>query len=462
MNELYQRLPGPHKVLIGIISLFTLLLIFLPSPDASASRSRDGADLAVGENYQLALELPGAEPSDDDPLPQPLFPFAEVAPELVADHDNPGLDWQDIKVLKGDNLSKVFARAGFTSQELQLVLNLGKAVKPLEQRLRPGDQIAFGRDSDGRLAALNYQLDPLRTLKLSRDGDAFTLEEEVREYQLERQVASATINSSFYNAGVDAGLKPQQIMDVANIFGWDIDFALDLRKGDRFSVVYEKRYIDGEYVSPGQILAAEFINQGEAFRAILHDDGSYYSPSGKALKKAFLRAPVEFKYVSSEFNPRRLHPVTGQVRPHRGIDYAAAVGTPVMAAGGGTVVESGYNGLNGNYVVIRHNSTYTTKYLHLNRRHVQKGQRVQQGQKIGTVGATGRVTGPHLHYEFIIDGVHRNPRSIKFPEAESLSGPTREAFVARATELTQLMALHADATQTAATLGEAAPGATAQ
>ena len=167
----------------------------------------------------------------------------------------------------------------------------------------------------------------------------------------------------------------------------------------------------------GDILAAEFVNQGAIYRAVLNTDGNYYTPEGKAMRKSFLRAPVNFKYISSNFNPRRLHPVTGKVRPHNGIDYVAPVGTPIMAAGSGSVVAAGYNQFNGNYVFIKHAGNYVTKYLHLSKRTVNKGQRVKQGQTIGNLGGTGRVTGPHLHYEFVVGGVHKNPRTLTLPQA---------------------------------------------
>lgn len=209
-------------------------------------------------------------------------------------------------------------------------------------------------------------------------------------------------------------------MNFADIFGWDIDFANDIRKNDTFSLVYETHYVDGEPIGNGDIIAAEFINQGERFSAIRHTDGNFYTPEGRSMRKAFLRAPVNFKYISSNFNPRRKHPVTGRVSAHRGIDYAARVGTPVVSSGNGKVTKSGYNKLNGNYVFIQHGSQYVTKYLHLNKRMVKTGQKVKQGQKIGTVGATGRVTGAHLHYEFLVNGVHRNPKTVKLPKSEPL------------------------------------------
>ena len=206
-----------------------------------------------------------------------------------------------------------------------------------------------------------------------------------------------------------------------------MDFALDIRKGDTFKVLYEEKFLDGEKLGNGEILAAEFINQGEAFRAVryVNEDGesSYYAPDGTSMRKAFLRAPLDFRRISSNFNPKRLHPITKVVRPHRGTDYAADRGTPVWAAGAGRVIASGYTQYNGNYIVIQHGNNIQTKYLHLHKRFVKKGDRVKQKQRIGSVGSTGLSQAPHLHYEFLLDGVHRNPRTVinKLPKADSIA-----------------------------------------
>jgi murein DD-endopeptidase MepM/ murein hydrolase activator NlpD len=230
-------------------------------------------------------------------------------------------------------------------------------------------------------------------------------------------------------------MTANQIMQLSTVFGWDIDFALDLREGDSFAIIYEQEYAEGEFLRNGNILAAEFVNQDERYTAIRYTDGNYYSENGTSMRKAFLRSPVDFKYVSSNFNPKRLHPVTGQVKAHRGVDYVAAIGTPIKAAGSGRVIEAGYNQFNGNYVFIKHNDTYTTKYLHLTKRNVSKGSSVKQGQIIGTLGKTGRVTGAHLHYEFIVNGVHRNPRTITLPKAESIARKEKNQFDALSQQL---------------------------
>jgi murein DD-endopeptidase MepM/ murein hydrolase activator NlpD len=232
------------------------------------------------------------------------------------------------------------------------------------------------------------------------------------------------------------------IMKLANIFGWDIDFVLDIRSGDRFMLVYEKLYREGEYLRDGRILGATFINQGERFQAVWFEHGEvadYFAPDGRNMRKAFLRAPLNFSYISSNFNPRRMHPVLKRIRPHRGIDYYAPPGTPVYAAGDGTVTRSAYSKANGHHVFIRHANSIETKYLHFTKRTVKQGQKVKQGQTIGTVGSTGLASGPHLHYEFVVNGVHRNPRTVPLPKVEPLQESILTVFQEQAAPmLTQL------------------------
>ena len=216
------------------------------------------------------------------------------------------------------------------------------------------------------------------------------------------------------------------ILELAHIFGWDIDFALEIRKGDRFKLIWDEHWAQGRHVEDGPVLAAEFIKQGRTYQALRYigKDGhaDYYTPEGKPLRKQFLRTPVDFTRISSHFNPRRLHPVFKRVRPHRGVDYAAPTGTPVYAAGDGTVTHRGWKGGYGRVVFIRHGTRYTTVYAHLSRyaRGLRVGSKVTQGQIIGRVGRSGVATGPHLHYEFRIDGVHRNPVKVRFPSLNPL------------------------------------------
>jgi murein DD-endopeptidase MepM/ murein hydrolase activator NlpD len=270
-------------------------------------------------------------------------------------------------------------------------------------------------------------------------------ERQKREITAEIKDAEGVIQTSLFMAAKDSGLSDAMIMKLANIFGWDIDFVLDIRAGDRFMLVYEKLYRDGEFLRDGDILAATFINQGTRFQAIHFEHGDisgFFAPDGRNMRKAFLRAPLNFAYISSGFNPRRMHPVLKRIRAHNGIDYYAPRGTPVYAAGEGSVTRSDYSRANGHHVFIKHANSIETKYLHFTRRTVKKGQRVKQGQTIGYVGSTGLATGPHLHYEFVVNGVHRNPRTVPLPKVEPLKGAKLTAFQTHAAPmLTQLSRL---------------------
>jgi murein DD-endopeptidase MepM/ murein hydrolase activator NlpD len=402
-----KKLPKKHKMLLAGVVTFITALVLLPSEKASASRQTNQDALEIGKRYELAIEVEKLEQETAAAKP------SKELPEVT-------LDFKEFKVKKGDNLAKIFKRAGFSASTLHKIINANKLNKQLT-KIHPGDSLLFAANENKELIQLNYQISRTETLVVKLNDDQ-TISSSLDNKDIEKRTeyASGIIDSSFWSAGISAGLNEKQIINFANIFGWDIDFANDLRKGDAFTLIYENHYVDGEYIGTGKILAAEFINQGESYAAVRHTDDNFYTPEGRSLRKAFLRAPVNFKYISSNFNPRRKHPVTGKVKAHRGIDYAAKTGTPVVSAGNGTVIKAGYNKYNGNYVFIRHGQEYVTKYLHLHKRKVKRGQKVKQGQLIGTVGATGRVTGAHLHYEFLVNGVHRNPRTVKLPKAEAL------------------------------------------
>ncbi|WP_421260739.1 peptidoglycan DD-metalloendopeptidase family protein [Aeromonas jandaei] len=405
----FNSLPHWHRKMVLILSIMIMMLAAWPSEQAVATR--------VDENgNEIALRQQQEENSDDN-LPQDDITTDAVQP---ATPPKPSYVTKHVKVRRGDNMGVIFQRLGLSTTDLHLIDQLDDS-NPLRM-LQPGQELTFKLTEDGQLHSLYYPHSLEQALKVSRKDDTFVARSVKIALDTREQVTKGEIRSSFWSSAVEAGMTEDQIMDLAAIFGWDIDFAQDLQPGDSFRVVYEDKFRDDERVASGDILAAEFVNQGTAYRAVLNEDGNYYTPEGKAMRKSFLRAPVNFKYISSNFNPRRLHPVTGKIRPHNGIDYVAPVGTPIMAAGSGNVVAAGYNQFNGNYVFIKHAGNYVTKYLHLSKRTVNKGQRVKQGQTIGLLGGTGRVTGPHLHYEFVVGGVHKNPRTLNLPQAESLSG----------------------------------------
>lgn len=334
------------------------------------------------------------------------------------------LTWNDVTVRNGDNLSLIFNRAGFSDRDVFDVTSgvQGQALR----RIFPGQLIGFAADEAAELIAVRHIESPLKQTVYSKNEGQFVSEVIVRETEARERSVAITIDSSLFLAGDQAGLSAAIIMELAAILGGVIDFALDPRRGDDIVILFEENYLDGEKFSDGNILAASFNNNGRLVEAYRYTDSlgdtGYFDADGVSMRKAFLKAPLDFTRVSSSFNPNRLHPIYKTKRPHRGTDYAAPRGTPVYAAGDGRVIDAGYTRPNGNYVFIQHGEGFKTHYLHLNKKRVKRGDRVTQGQVIGTVGSTGAATGPHLHYEFLVNGVHRNPRTVHkiLPKAKSL------------------------------------------
>lgn len=350
-------------------------------------------------------------------------------------------DWLAVRteVRPGDNLALIFKRHGLTAADVHAV----STSKPLGKRLRniyPGHELTFYQDQQGQLMRVDYASGPLDTLIYERTGKLFGSRQLTADPERVLAYKHGVIDHSLFVASQRAGLTDNLTMRLAQIFQWDVDFVLDIRPGDAFYVLFEELYHDGEFVGHGEILAADFVNQGDHHRAILYQDDAgdrdYFDPDGKSMRKAFLRAPVEFSRISSNFNLRRVHPLFKTVRPHRGIDYAAPRGTPILAAGDGKVTTASRTEPNGNYVVIQHGEQFVTKYLHLSKfgRGIKRGVRVQQGQTIGYVGATGWATAAHLHYEFLVNGVHKNPRTVSLPDAQPIASAEMTRFRARATD----------------------------
>lgn len=343
-----------------------------------------------------------------------------------------------VTVKKGQTLSGIFTDLGLSQALLLKIAHFNEDSKKLV-KVMPGNDLHFTFSSDGDLIQLKYQASVFEELIIHNDMDQLSTEIITHDKQIRLVNAEGTITNSVFGAGKAAGLTDSMVMQLANIFSWDIDFVLEIRSGDSFSLIYEKIYKDGEYLTEGKILAASFTNQGTTYEAVFYEgepgDGSYYASDGRAMKKAFLRAPLNFSYISSSFNPKRMHPITKRVKAHRGVDYRAPTGTPVLAAGAGRVTEAAYNKYNGNYVFIQHPSGIITKYLHFSKRAVKRGARVKQGQTIGYVGSTGLSTAPHLHYEFIYNGVHRNPRTVSLPKSKPLPDDVMPAFLTYSTPL---------------------------
>lgn len=373
--------------------------------------------LAAGEMQQVQLELPA-------PVPHQIFDVPAERGAIAR--------WQTLAVRSGDTLAKLFARAGVEARIVHDLARAGEIGRRLH-RIHPGDTIEVGFDADDEVARVRYPLDSERKAVFDRNGDGF--DTRILEQPLERRIeyANGTIHSSLFQTGARAGMNDNLIMELVEIFGWDIDFVLDIRRGDRFSVIYESLYKDGEHVRNGDIIAAEFINQGRSYRAIRYtseENGTeYYAPDGSSMRKAFLRTPVKFSRISSGFGKRR-HPTLGTMRNHQGVDYAARTGTPIRATGDGRIIQRGRRGGYGNTVEIRHGGRYSTLYAHMHRfaGGQSVGSYVEQGEVIGHVGSTGMSTGPHLHYEFRVNGTHRDPLKVEFPSSDPVPEERMDHF----------------------------------
>lgn len=409
VQNLFKLFPRQHLIVVTTITTLIILALSINTH----------TDLEQTTQIPLSISLPTIAKADKQ--------TKTTKPEQT-DHYH----WQKLTIGKGDTLSSIFQRAKIPARQMFLLLNSNKDSKRLT-KLKPGEVI-YVAIKEGKLVALKYAPDALTNIIYQLKDKKFVNRKAEREPHIRIRFAKAKVSSSLFLAAQDAGLSQSIIMELADVFAGVMDFVYDPRKGDTFSVLYEELYLDDKKYKNGNILAAQYINDGDTLNAFRYQDKKgntgYYNEKGVSMRKTFLRAPVDFTRISSSFNLRRLHPVFKTRRPHRGIDYAAPRGTPVYSAGDGRVLKSGYNRANGNYVFIQHGAKYVTKYLHLHKRKVRTGQRVKQKQIIGSVGSTGYSTGPHLHYEFLVNGVHRNPKTIfhKLPKARSIKSQELERF----------------------------------
>jgi murein DD-endopeptidase MepM/ murein hydrolase activator NlpD len=415
----------PNQRRLGLIGALVGLMVLITSLSATSSPDKS--------------ETPPLDREREVPLHLPVNPLAQT---LLNDngHEPVGLRERELEVGSGESLARVFRNNGLNSTDLHFIMSLGGATDSLA-RLRPGDKIRVSDDGSGNVLALSRQIDADRILHVTRGDNGFEKELETLPLQLRVNYASGEINRSLFQDARAAGLSNNLIMNLAGVFQWDIDFVLDIRQGDEFIVIYEEFYRDGEKVRDGDILAAEIVNRGERIQAVRYTDPSgrsdFYSPDGDSMRRTFLRAPLEYMRISSHFNPNRRHPVLNRIRAHRGVDYAAPTGTPIRAAGDGRITLRGRHGGYGNTVQIQHGERFSTLYAHMSRfaNGHRVGSRVQQGEVIGYVGQTGLATGPHLHYEFLVDGVHRNPVTVDFPSADPVGEEYREDFLATTASL---------------------------
>ncbi|MHB1241593.1 MAG: peptidoglycan DD-metalloendopeptidase family protein [Gammaproteobacteria bacterium] len=400
-------------------------------------------DLAAPHHARpAAASTPAARAIRALPLPAAVPQSVVTSAALSARVQTPSTV---VRVRPGDNLAAIFQRVGVSPQQLHAILSLGPDTAAL-RRIYPGHTLKFVLDGP-RLQSLEYVFNPTRSLLVRRGPAGYTAQ--MMEQKPEVRVAHATgvIRDSLFVAGQKAGLSDNLIMELAHIFGWDVDFALDIRDGDHFAVVYEQRYLKGRRLSDGEILAAEFVNRGRVYRAVRYTDArrrtDYFAPDGRNMRKAFIRTPVSFTRISSRFSLHRSHPILHRTRRHVGVDYAAPVGTPIHATGAGKVVLASRKNGYGRTVILQHGHGYSTLYAHLSRfaRGLRSGARIRQGQVIGYVGMSGLATGPHLHYEFRIHGVHHDPLNVRLPDAQPINARYRADFQAKARPLLAQLAV---------------------
>ena len=362
----------------------------------------------------------------DDSLPEERIEITESFNEEISEV----LSYRIHEVMDGENLSIIF-------EEFKVPLNTAYRIFRLDKnnllsKIKPGDEMKFtylGEDITG----IEIIKDNINSI-LIEITDKISIKKISKDVELIQSFKSGVIKTSFYEAALEAEIPDSIIMDFAYIFGWDIDFIFDIREGDSFNVIYETPYSEGEKVKNGDIILAKFVNRGETYSAnrffLNENDKEFFDDNGNNLQKAFLRAPLDFAYISSHFNPNRMHPVLHTIRAHNGVDYAAKTGSPVRTTGNGTVHYAGRRNGCGNEIVIKHSNDYSTRYCHLNKfkSGIKKGTKVIQGETIGFVGSTGLATGPHLHYEFKIGNKHVDPVKLQLPSAEPISQNLRSDF----------------------------------
>lgn len=434
----------------GIAALLSLALLVFPSSEVEAKKTVLNLDMEAPADQsapnQDALETTEATHSATD------SPFAQIdngdeqtesnaanepqptADSAVAEAAPKNPNHREVTVARGDTLSTLFEKVGLPAATVHEVMASNKEAKQFS-RLQDGQVLQFELTPEGQLKQLHTKLSQLESISLSKTDSGFTFNREISKPDVRTAYIHGVITNSLSQSAQRAGLSHTMTMDMANIFGYDIDFAQDIRKGDEFDVIYEQKVINGKTVGTGNILSARFTNQGKSYSAVRYTNKqgntNYYTADGNSMRKAFIRTPVDFARISSMFSMGRKHPILNKIRAHKGVDYAAPRGTPIKATGDGKVLLAGRRGGYGNTVIIQHGDTYRTLYGHMQgfAKGVQTGSTVRQGQVIGYIGTTGLSTGPHLHYEFQVNGVHVDPLGRKLPMADPIAKSEKQRFM---------------------------------
>ena len=436
----------------GIAALLSLALLVFPSSDVEAKKTtlslelespaeqltqdQDAADVVQATNEPATSPFAQIENSAEDTQETAQ---AEPAPVVEVEEKKPA-SHREVIVAKGDTLSTLFEKVGLPATSVHEILASDKQAKQFSQ-LKRGQKLEFELSPDGQLTNLHSKLNDVESISLTRNDKGYTFNRITAKPTVRSAYVHGVINSSLSQSAARAGLSHSLTMDMASVFGYDVDFAQDIRQGDEFDVIYEQKVVNGKAVGNGPILSARFTNRGKTYTAVRYTNkqgnSSYYTADGNSMRKAFIRTPVDFARISSKFSMGRKHPILNKIRAHKGVDYAAPRGTPIKAAGDGKVLLAGRRGGYGNTVVLQHGNTYTTLYGHMQgfAKGVKTGGTVKQGQVIGYIGTTGLSTGPHLHYEFQVNGVHVDPLGQKLPMADPIAKAERARFLAQSQPL---------------------------
>lgn len=434
-KSLLQLLPRTRKARV-VSAGAALLSVFAFGAVAVAPIAPDAADMPV-TSIEQNLELPN------------------LADQIAALQQNEQQFIPEERIRPGDSIGSLFNRLGVNDADAQKFLRTDKTARRLLS-LKTGKRVQAETDEHGLLLSMRATITDgkagdARQITVERKGEKFVAMEAPAKLERRVEMRSREITTSLYSAtdsNVDGGSMPDSVVgQMIEMFSTNIDFRSDLKRGDRFSVVYETFWLDGELVKTGRILAGEFVNRGVAYQSVWYEDpvtkqGGYYSLDGKALKKAFLKSPLQFSRISSGFS-MRVHPISGKWKAHKGVDYAASTGTPIRAVADGVIDFAGNSGGYGNQVVLKHWSKYSTAYAHMSRiaPGMRKGTKVSQGQVIGYVGSTGWSTGPHLHYEFRVAGQAQNPEKFKSLAQQPLSQAELARFRMAAAEMNHRFSL---------------------
>ncbi|MET0844862.1 MAG: peptidoglycan DD-metalloendopeptidase family protein [Pseudomonas sp.] len=436
----------------GIAALLSLALLVFPSSDVEAKKTtlslelespaeqltqdQDAAEAVQATNEPAASPFAQIENSAEEP--QETAQAAPAPAPAVEEKKTP--NHREVIVSKGDTLSTLFEKVGLPATSVNEVLASDKQAKQFSQ-LKHGQKLEFELSPNGQLTNLHSKVSDVESITLTKNDKGYTFNRITAKPTVRSAYVHGVINSSLSQSAARAGLSHSLTMDMASVFGYDVDFAQDIRQGDEFDVIYEQKVVNGKAVGNGPILSARFTNRGKTYTAVRYTNkqgnSSYYTADGNSMRKAFIRTPVDFARISSKFSMGRKHPILNKIRAHKGVDYAAPRGTPIKAAGDGKVLLAGRRGGYGNTVIIQHGNTYRTLYGHMQgfAKGIKTGGSVKQGQVIGYIGTTGLSTGPHLHYEFQVNGVHVDPLGQKVAMADPISKGERARFLAQSQPL---------------------------